>query len=440
MDETRVNQIYDELGKLTVALDLDDDPTPNYIQNKLIECNDCQRRATRLNIEVTKALSHAERYYRVEKLKLEILRRETLTNNTSIKKIPTGKEREAAVDDILEDKHKMILDYQNKVNELTALADSVKEVQREIRGTNSDIKLLVKVMEESVKGLNIGSSEDPEIRNMKKDLAELEKLDEEITVEDVDSSEEYVERDTEKNDIDIDIDIDSGDGDEEQKPEVVEEVIVSNSESNSEDKGAQGDPVRDDSYDEFDRKMGINTSEDAVLSFLLEDSGYPDNGDEDSEESKEDEEIDSADEAGALSDQKDEDESESGSATETQKTSTAASTGEGKQETPEKSVESSKSSDDGIDLSDLGIDLDGIVVSNDSSDATTKPPGVPGQDTAVSEDIIVDSSSTVEVVSQEQPITTPAKVPEPAGVKSGSDEIEEIDIDKILNSLDVPGG
>lgn len=186
-------KIYDDLLKLSIDLNFEDIPTPSYIQDKILDCNSYQRKVEKYSIEVTRELSSMERLYRCESLNIEVKKRQTLTNNEKIKRIPTGKEREAAVDELLEQDYQRLLDLENDVCALKDIASCIKTVQTNLKSTNSDIRVLERVMEQQINRLNIGSKDDPEIRNLNKALSELNRLEEEMTMDDVESSTESVQ-------------------------------------------------------------------------------------------------------------------------------------------------------------------------------------------------------------------------------------------------------
>lgn len=192
MDSKRLAAIYDNLLKLNMDINFKDTPTPAYIQEKVIQCNEYQRKVEKYFVEATRDFSQYERRFRTEKLNVEILRRQTLTNNEKIKKLPTGKEREAAVDELLEPQHKKLLELENAVNSHKDLLSAVRAVQASLKSTNSDIKTLVRLMEQIINRLNVGSTDDPDVRELKKTLSEIDDSEiEDVTIDDVESSSDY---------------------------------------------------------------------------------------------------------------------------------------------------------------------------------------------------------------------------------------------------------
>jgi hypothetical protein len=180
--------IYDELLSIKVDLDFDSDPTPSVLQDKIIECNAAMRKVEKRMIEVTRELSLRDKELKIEQSRVEVKKRSLLLNDTEIKKLPTGKERESAADGVMEDDHKKILALGNKCAELQSLFTAIKLVQQNLRTTNSDIRMLIRIMEQQISRLNIGTRDDKEVRDLMDGLSEVEELENEMTLDDVESS------------------------------------------------------------------------------------------------------------------------------------------------------------------------------------------------------------------------------------------------------------
>lgn len=188
MDIKRHAHIYDDLLKLDIILNFHDIPSPSYIQETLIQCNSFQLKTERFFIEVTRDLSTAERMFTTEKLNVSAQRMSILTNNKKVKALPTGKEREAAADEILEDTHRNLLKLENNVNDLKSILSAIKQKQTTLRGTNSDIKSLIKLMEQQVTRMNIGHPDDPDVKELAMTFSEIDNMEDEFNVDDIESS------------------------------------------------------------------------------------------------------------------------------------------------------------------------------------------------------------------------------------------------------------
>lgn len=193
MDIKRHAHIYDELLKLDIELNYQDVPPPSYIQELIIKCNSYQLKVERYFIEVTRDLANAERLYTTEKLNINILRMSILTNDARIKKLPTGKEREAAADEMLENNNRELLKLENDVNDLKSILSAIRQKQNTLKNTNNDVKSLLKLMEQQVNRMNIGHPDDPDVKELSKAFSDIDKLEEEFDLDDVESSTEINE-------------------------------------------------------------------------------------------------------------------------------------------------------------------------------------------------------------------------------------------------------
>jgi hypothetical protein len=210
MDVKRHSHIYDDLLKFNIELNFQDVPTPSYIQELLIKCNSYQLKVERFFIEITRDLAITERMFSTERLNLDMLTKNTLTNNEKIKKIPTGKEREAAVAELLEDNHRELLKLENDVNDLKSILSAIRQKQSTLKSTNADVKSLQKLMEQQVNRLNIGHPDDPDVKELSQAFSEIDKLEEDFDIDEVESSvemsqsedsEEVVEEESVKFDV-----------------------------------------------------------------------------------------------------------------------------------------------------------------------------------------------------------------------------------------------
>lgn len=188
MDPKRQTYIYDQLLKLNIELNFSDIPTPAYIQEKIIQCNGYQITAEKFFIETTREYTLAERDFKIESMQLEMLRRQTLLNNDRVKSLPTGKEREAAVNDILEKENERLLKLENEFDAVKNILIVIKQKQSTLKGVNANIKVLVGLMEQQINRLNIGRPDDPEVREFARELAEIDEYEKEMNLDDIESS------------------------------------------------------------------------------------------------------------------------------------------------------------------------------------------------------------------------------------------------------------
>jgi len=226
-ETTKINfsDIYDKLLKLDVQLEDLDNPSPAYINRKLTECAKKMSEVQMLYINQSRALTVAKRNLSIESAELEILKRKALVNNETIrKKYTTAKERESAVDEMYEDNNKKISELENDVSDFQNVLAVIRTHVQLLRARNSDIKTQARLTELQILKLNILPTDDPTIREYARSLGELskleEKLDEEIDLDNVETSEEAKKpEDIISDNIDMDIVDVIGGSAEENDPE-----------------------------------------------------------------------------------------------------------------------------------------------------------------------------------------------------------------------------
>jgi len=178
---TNYSYIYDELLKLNIDLSYDDIPDIKTLQKKTMLCHSYIEKVDRYSIIVERALSIAESSYATEKLNLDLLRQNMLINDLIIKKLPTGKEREAAVNEKLENEHKETLRLYNTVNDLKSLHRSIKQkLSVLLRTNNTDIKNLMKQVDQQINRLNIGHPDDYDMKDLTETYKEIDDLEKEM--------------------------------------------------------------------------------------------------------------------------------------------------------------------------------------------------------------------------------------------------------------------
>jgi hypothetical protein len=449
MDEKRRSFIYTALRKYTVTIEYKEIPDNQYIYKKMCQCSAYLTEVGKISLEVRKAYSDSEKRFRAENQNLRILRNQTLTTNDRVKKLPTGREREAAVDDLLEANVIEVENLETEMRALKELKDAVKEHINIIKNSHMTAKDLLKAYDVPVSKLNLGSYDDPEVADLHRTLAEVDRLEQEEFGNDTESSvnednedefdggeasyEEEENVGDEFDDIETslkekdglseiteslinDTDIvkeseESLDGSEIQvltdqgdsKESEIQVLLDSNDETDSspsevsEMAGGNSNPT-ESSGDQLDDDLGEISSfltEDSFVSGLEEDSEDSESDREEKEESKE-EEIDNKDDID-LSDVSISDDESS----------------DGKKEKELPSVQ--------IDLSDIGINLD---VGDDSE-------SIPSENTS---DDIPDAEVSEES-SKSEPI-----LEEDTGESDGSDDINDLDLEDILAGMNIGDG
>jgi hypothetical protein len=262
-------KIYNDLLSLKITLNFEDIPSPAYIQDRIFECNEQSRKVEKHCIQIKQEYSEAKRHYKLEKFNFDARKRQALTNNEKIKKLPTGKEREAAVEELFEDDLRKLVDLENEVNSLKDLLEAIEMVQNNIKSTSTDIRMLARVMEQQINRLNIGTKEDPEMASINAMYSNLDKqmkedLDKEMNLDDVESSTETMP-DASGDELESGTPITvSLDEDGQDAPD--------STESESGDESDAGEHSQSTPVDGQETEEGKEDGADALDSFLVDDS------------------------------------------------------------------------------------------------------------------------------------------------------------------------
>ena len=382
-----IAKIYSYLSGLNISLNFDDIPTPRFIQERTSERSCEDWKVDKYALEVTQELGRVRRLYRAELFNFESKKREALTNNEKIKKIPTGKEREAAVEGLLEDDLRKIMCLENEMDVLKDLVGAIKLIQDNLKDTVSEIRVLQRSMESQINRLNVGTKDDVEVAELRNTLADLDKLEDEMTVEDVESSTE-VQTD-------------------ESSDEFSKVAHKTGTEESDQDAPVSTEPVADEV-----------SSENALSSFLMDDS-------EDTEDHASEEETQ---------------EEKEGEVTQAEATATAPTNKEPAQATGSKPKLVTGTAD--LDLSDIGIDIDTAEITNAAPAEKITNEKSPKKDPVGETPPAVSNVETAEKKkSPPAEVKKAAPPPVPTGqpgkkVETSKKDITDIDLDDILNSLD----
>jgi len=265
---------YDRLLTLDVHIDGHDVAPPSYINRKIAECGQKLGQVQKIFIKSNRSYTVIRRNLNIDKSELEILKRKALTSSEKIKKLPSIKEREAAVDDLYEDKHRAIAEAEEKINDYQNLLSALRAQIQLLRSKNSDLKTMARMTELNITKLNNLPIDHADIKDFANDLADIKEVTDEIDVEDfdetVESSAEEIDK-TEDEDLDIDIDnIDTEDaeiGDDLLSDSAPEQKAGTNKPDGSVGNATEEDSIEADldvdlSIDDSDSSSGDESSSD----------------------------------------------------------------------------------------------------------------------------------------------------------------------------------
>jgi hypothetical protein len=200
------NAIYDQLSKIEVHLERQNTYNRDYIDHKMIECDAARDVLDKINTKVTHELTNLEIHHSILEEEFNNKKRNELTNNNEVlKKYNTGKEREAAVELILNKELSEISKFSRKILALKNLSGVIKTKQSimttKLRNLQDQFRMMCEYLKANVGSANPNAN-DPTVQRMAKIYGELDKLAEDSSefntenVEDTDTTEETIEQES----------------------------------------------------------------------------------------------------------------------------------------------------------------------------------------------------------------------------------------------------
>jgi hypothetical protein len=151
MDIKERGEIYDRLSEISMKIDLQPIPNPQYINEKIWECHRYIEEIEKLCIRVSKELSVVQQALNNSQAEYETKKENLLIRNESIMALPNIKDREARANSLLREEQERIKNYQNEVMSLNNLLKVITLKNKNLNRTNLDIKMLVRVIEAQLK-------------------------------------------------------------------------------------------------------------------------------------------------------------------------------------------------------------------------------------------------------------------------------------------------
>lgn len=159
MDIDEISKIYDRLSAIQCSVEARSIPDPKYIGEKIMECRACIDEVEKYFIQVNKEYSVLQCALNNSDVSYTIERDSLISSNPEIVGLPSLKDREAKANSLLKDKINEIKVYKNDLANLENLRETLKVKLKNLYGTNSDIKLQLRLMEAQLK-LGTGSTDD----------------------------------------------------------------------------------------------------------------------------------------------------------------------------------------------------------------------------------------------------------------------------------------
>lgn len=164
---------YDSLLGLSIDLNFNDAPNPAYIQTKLIECHEASRKVEKIHTELKMDMSRSMRSLSIEEGKFEVLQREALSQNETVKRFPSYQDRLAYVGTLLENNIETIRKLKSEAEEHKNLEKALNLIIKNLSRLNSDVKAQQKLMESQISKLGMGDVQDKDVKDLMSRLGTL---------------------------------------------------------------------------------------------------------------------------------------------------------------------------------------------------------------------------------------------------------------------------
>ena len=150
MEQEKILSLYDRLLAIKISIDADPVSRPGYINEKIWECHHYIEEVEGYHIEMSKemstrqqALNNATAAYQTKK--------EELLSDEKIQQLSSIKDREARVNQRLQEELVTIRTYENELTALNNLLRAVDLKMKNLNRVNGDIRLQVRVLEQQIK-------------------------------------------------------------------------------------------------------------------------------------------------------------------------------------------------------------------------------------------------------------------------------------------------
>lgn len=167
------NKIYDRLLSIKLDIEMQSFPNPQYINEKIGQCHAFIDEVERFSIETSKDISIQQQALNNAEADYEVKLEDLLINNGEIKSLPSIRDREAKANSLLKDELRDIHRYENVLTELNNLLKAINLKNRNLGRTNTDIRLMVRIMESQIK-LGVAPETDTVVKSL---LDEMDKAE-----------------------------------------------------------------------------------------------------------------------------------------------------------------------------------------------------------------------------------------------------------------------
>lgn len=170
MDAKQKNTIYDRLLEIRFKIDIGVLPDPAEINQKIGECHGLIEEIEHFSIRVSKEISVRQQALNNAVAQYEYKKSEALTKD-DIKSLPSIRDREAAVDMLLNKERAQVTEYKNEVTDLNNLLKSIDLKIKNLNRANNDIKMQLRVFEAQARIGGVGPTTHMATRSLMEELS-----------------------------------------------------------------------------------------------------------------------------------------------------------------------------------------------------------------------------------------------------------------------------
>jgi len=164
------NKIYDRLLEIRFKIDIEVLPDPSHINQKIGECHALIEEIEHYSIRISKEISVMQQALNNVTAEYEVKMSTALTQD-EIKNLPSFKDREAAVNILLNEERAQVTKYENEVTDLNNLLKSINLKIRNLNRANNDVKMQLRIFEAQARIGGIGPSTNYAAKSMMEELA-----------------------------------------------------------------------------------------------------------------------------------------------------------------------------------------------------------------------------------------------------------------------------
>lgn len=164
------NKIYDRLLEIRFKIDIGVLPDPAHINQKIGECHALIEEIEHFSIRISKEISVMQQALNNASAEYEVKKSTALTQE-DIKSLPSIKDREAAVNILLNEERAKVVEYENEVIDLNNLLKSINLKIRNLNRANNDIKMQLRIFEAQARIGGVGPSTNYAVKSMMEEFA-----------------------------------------------------------------------------------------------------------------------------------------------------------------------------------------------------------------------------------------------------------------------------